>query len=115
LVEDLHDRGMHNDVTVVCWGEFGRTPKINPKGGRDHWPKANFCILAGGGMRTGQVIGSTDKQAAEPDDRPVKFNEVFATLLQNLGIPKDQGRVFDLQSRPQFPVDSGAKPLRELV
>ncbi|SVD94842.1 uncharacterized protein METZ01_LOCUS447696, partial [marine metagenome] len=74
LVEDLHDRGMGKDVSVVCWGEFGRTPKINGKAGRDHWPKANFCLLAGGGMRTGQVIGSTDKHAAEPDARPVKFH-----------------------------------------
>jgi hypothetical protein len=61
LVSDLHERGLDRDVSVVCWGEFGRTPKINDKAGRDHWPKANFTILAGGGMKNGQVIGSTDR------------------------------------------------------
>ena len=115
LVQDLHDRGMEKDVSVVCWGEFGRTPKINNKGGRDHWPKANFSILAGGGMRTGQVIGSTDKHAAEPDERPVKFKEVHATLFNNLGLPKYQDRIFDLQGRPQHPVEPEIKPLKELV
>ena len=115
LVQDLHDRGMEKDVSVVCWGEFGRTPKINNKGGRDHWPKANFSILAGGGMRTGQVIGSTDKHAAEPDERPVKFKEVHATLFNNLGLPKYQDRIFDLQGRPQHPVEPEIKPLQELV
>lgn len=115
LVQDLHDRGMEKDVSVVCWGEFGRTPKINTKAGRDHWPKANFCLLAGGGMRTGQVIGSTDKQAAEPNDRPVHFKEVHATLFRNLGLPANQERVFDLQGRPQYPVPPETKPLKELV
>tara|TARA_Y100000588_G_scaffold56098_3_gene53743 strand:- start:2849 stop:4216 length:1368 start_codon:yes stop_codon:yes gene_type:complete len=115
LVEDLHERGLHKEVSVVCWGEFGRTPKINAKGGRDHWPKANFCLLAGGGMRTGQVIGSTDKHAAEPNDRPVRFKEVHATLFNNLGTPTNQERIFDLQGRPHHPVDPAVKPLPELV
>ena len=115
LVEDLHDRGMEKDVSVVCWGEFGRTPKINGKAGRDHWPKANFCLLAGGGMRTGQVIGSTDKHAAEPDERPVKFHEVHATLLHNMGISRNQERIFDLRGRPQAPIPHEVKPLAELI
>ena len=115
LVEDLHDRGLDRDVSVVCWGEFGRTPKINAKGGRDHWPKANFCLLAGGGMKNGQVIGSTDKQAAEPDDRPVHFNEVHATLFHQMGISPTHDRAFDLQGRPHYPVDPQAKPLAELI
>ena len=115
LVQDLYDRGMEKDVSVVCWGEFGRTPKINDKAGRDHWPKANFCILAGGGMRTGQVIGSTDKHAAEPKDRPVTFKEVHATLFNNLGLPSNQERIFDFQGRPQYPVEPEIKPLKELA
>lgn len=115
LVEDLHERGLHKDVSVVCWGEFGRTPKINAKAGRDHWPQANFCLLAGGGMRTGQVIGSTDKHAAEPNDRPVRFKEVHATLFNNLGIPTNQERIFDLQGRPHHPVSPEVKPLPELI
>ena len=115
LVDDLHERGLDRDVSVVCWGEFGRTPKINAKGGRDHWPKANFCLLAGGGMRNGQVIGSTDKQAAEPDDRPVRFKEVFSTLFHQMGISPTHDRAFDLQGRPHYPVDPQAKPIAELI
>lgn len=115
LVEDLHERGLDRDVSVVCWGEFGRTPKINAKGGRDHWPKANFCLLAGGGMQNGQVIGSTDKQAAEPDERPVRFKEVFSTLFHQIGISPTHDRAFDLQGRPHYPVDPQAKPLTELI
>lgn len=115
LVEDLHERGLDRDVSVVCWGEFGRTPKINAKGGRDHWPKANFCLLAGGGMQNGQVIGSTDKQAAEPDERPVRFKEVFSTLFHQMGISPTHDRAFDLQGRPHYPVDPQAKPLTELI
>ncbi|MGB0069069.1 MAG: DUF1501 domain-containing protein, partial [Isosphaeraceae bacterium] len=86
LVEDLHMRGLDRDVSVVVWGEFGRTPRINKKAGRDHWQPVSFALLAGGGMRTGQVIGSTDKLAAYPKDRPVWFQNVFATLYHNLGI-----------------------------
>jgi hypothetical protein len=117
LVSDLHERGLDQDVSVVCWGEFGRTPKINDKAGRDHWPKANFAILAGGGMKNGQVIGSTDRQAAEPKDRPVKFHEVFATLFHNLGLldAPARERLFDLRGRPQAPIAEGVVPLRELV
>lgn len=117
LVSDLHERGLDQDVSVVCWGEFGRTPKINDKAGRDHWPNANFAILAGGGMKNGQVIGSTDRQAAEPKDRPVKFHEVFATLFHNLGLldAPSRERLFDLRGRPQAPIAEGVVPLRELV
>jgi hypothetical protein len=115
LVQDLHERGMENDVSVVCWGEFGRTPKVNDKQGRDHWPRANFALLAGGGMRTGQVVGSTDRTAAEPKDRPVKFQEVLATLYHNMGILEGQERFFDASGTPRSPVDPDIKPLEELV
>ncbi len=101
LVEDLYLRGLDKDVSVVVWGEFGRTPKINKNAGRDHWPPVNFALLAGGGMRTGQVIGSTDKQAAYVKDRPVSFQNVFATLYHNLGI--DPGTaVADRSGRPMY-------------
>jgi hypothetical protein len=86
LVEDLHARGLDKDVSVVVWGEFGRTPKINKDAGRDHWPPVSFAILAGGGMRTGQVIGATNRLGEVPKDRPVHFQNVFATLYHNLGI-----------------------------
>ena len=86
LVQDLHDRGLDKDVSVIAWGEFGRTPKINAGGGRDHWPRVSCAILAGGGMRTGQVIGSTNRYAEEPKERPVHYQNVFATLYNRLGI-----------------------------
>ncbi len=114
LVADLEERGLLDDVTIVAWGEFGRTPKINEKGGRDHWPRVGPCILAGGGMRTGQVIGETDRDAAEPRSRPVTYKDVFCTLYHNLGIDARQVTLLDPQGRPQFVLDEG-EPLREVV
>jgi hypothetical protein len=113
LVQDLHVRGLDKDVSVVVWGEFGRTPKINKDAGRDHWPSVNFALLAGGGMRTGQVIGSTDKEAAYVKDRPVSFQNVFATLYRNLGI--DPGlAVPDRSGRPMYLLDE-REPIHELI
>jgi hypothetical protein len=114
LVEDLDQRGMLKDVSIVVWGEFGRTPKINNMNSRDHWPQANACVLAGGGMRTGQVIGSTNKFGEHPVDRPVKFGEVFATLYAKAGLPINT-REFDLRGRPQHLVESGCEPLKEVM
>lgn len=111
LVEDLHQRGLDKDVSVIVWGEFGRTPKINPQGGRDHWPQVSCALLACGGMRTGQVIGSTDRLGAEAKDRPVHFQEVFATLYQNLGIDISKVTVPDLSGRPRYLVESQYKPI----
>lgn len=103
LVNDLHERGMADDVAVVAWGEFGRTPRINKDAGRDHWPQVGNALLAGGGFRTGQVIGATDRLAAEITDRPVHFSEVLATLYNHLGINNlDTLTLPDLSGRPQF-------------
>jgi len=115
LVEDLHERGLADDVTVLAWGEFGRTPVINSGGGRDHWPRVSCALMAGGGMKMGQVIGATDRLAGEAVSRPVTFPEVFATLYHNLGIDVETATVDDLQGRPQYLVEPGAKPIRELV
>jgi len=115
LLEDLHQRGMDKDVSVVVWGEFGRTPTINKDGGRDHWPRVCFSMLAGGGMRHGQVIGSTDRLGGEAYERPVQFGEVFATLYNALGIDVNKVTVPDLSGRPQFLVENGLQPMRELV
>jgi uncharacterized protein (DUF1501 family) len=114
LVQDIHDRGMDKDVSVVVWGEFGRTPRINKDGGRDHWPRANFALLAGGGMRTGQVIGSTNRFGEEPDERPVDMKEVFVTLYHNLGIDILNTAVPDMTDRPNF-LYAGREPIAELI
>ena len=115
LVEDLHQRGLGDDCTVVIMGEFGRTPKISAQVGRDHWPQVNCALLAGGGMKTGQVIGATDKIAGEATSRPVTFGELFATLYRNLGIDTTRTTITDLNGRPQFLVEDQAEPLRELI
>ena len=115
LTTDLHQRGLDKDVSVVVWGEFGRTPTINAKGGRDHWPRVSCALLAGGGMRHGQVIGATDKHAAEPTDRPVRFGEVFATLYHRLGIDVNKVTIDDHAGRPQYLVQDGLQPMPELV
>ncbi len=115
LVEDLHQRGLADDVTVVAWGEFGRTPTINKNAGRDHWPRVSCALLAGGGMRTGQVLGATDRLGGEAVDRGVTFAEVFATLYYNLGINLDSQRLFDFRGRPNRLVNANVRPLHELV
>ena len=107
LVEDLHQRGMDKDVTVVVWGEFGRTPQINNNAGRDHWPRVSCALLACGGLRTGQVIGATDRLGGEASDRPVHFQDMFATLYHKMGIDVTKVTLPDLTGRPQFLVDNG--------
>lgn len=114
LIEDLHQRGMADDTTVIAWGEFGRTPMINKNGGRDHWPRVCNALLAGGGMKTGQVIGTTDRLGGEADSRPVHFQEIFATLYRNMGIDAQQVTLPDHSGRPQYLVDAGYQPLPEV-
>jgi hypothetical protein len=113
LVEDIHARGLDRDVSVVVWGEFGRTPKINQNAGRDHWPSVSCALLAGGGMRTGQVVGATNRLGEVPKDRPVTFQDVFATLYRNLGIDPTT-TVPSQVGRPMHLLDS-FEPIRELI
>jgi hypothetical protein len=115
LVEDLHLRGLADDCAVVIWGEFGRTPKISPIVGRDHWPQVNCALMAGGAMRHGQVIGATDRIAAEAIKRPVTFGDVYATLFRHLGIDAGLATISDLNGRPQYLVEDQGKPLGELI
>lgn len=115
LVEDLHERGLDKDTAVLVWGEFGRTPKISARVGRDHWPRVACALMAGGGMKNGQVIGETDRLAGEAVDRPVKFQEVFATLYHHLGIDTTHATISDLHGRPQYLVEPGIQPIHELV
>jgi hypothetical protein len=115
LITDLHERGLDRDVSVVVWGEFGRTPKINRNNSRDHWPKVSCAMLAGGGMQTGQVIGKTNRYGEYAVERPVKFQEIFATLYKSAGIDYASVREFDQGGTPRYMVDQGIEPLRELV
>lgn len=115
LLEDLHQRGLDQDVSVVVWGEFGRTPFINKDGGRDHWPRVSCALLAGGGMKHGQVIGATDRLGGEATARPVQFGEVFATLYQRLGLDVNKVTLTDLTGRPQYLVENGLQPMKELA
>jgi len=114
LVDDLHARGLEKDVSVIAWGEFGRTPRINPGGGRDHWPQASCALLAGGGMQMGQVIGSTNRLGEVPQDRPIHYQDVFATLYRQLGIDVQTATIPDHSGRPQFLLDRRA-PIAELI
>ena len=114
LVQDLHDRGLDKDVTVIAWGEFGRTPKINANVGRDHWPRVMSVLLAGGGMRVGQVIGKTDGHAGEPVERPIHYQEVFATLYHNLGLNPLTTTIADPTGRPHYLVEH-RDPVPELI
>ncbi|MBC8354347.1 MAG: DUF1501 domain-containing protein [Planctomycetes bacterium] len=114
LIQDLDERGLLDDIAVVAWGEFGRTPKINGNAGRDHWPNVAGALLAGGGMRCGQVIGSTTRWGEEAKTRPVHFRDVFATLYQRLGIDVARTQFSDLAGRPQYLVGEH-RPLPELI
>jgi uncharacterized protein (DUF1501 family) len=113
LIEDLEVRGMLDDVTVVVWGEFGRTPRINGGAGRDHWPQVSCALMAGGGMRTGQAIGATNRLGEYAVSRPVTHSEIVATIYKNLGLDPAATFINDPTGRPQHLVDH--PPLRELV
>ena len=113
LIEDLDTRGMLDDVTIVVWGEFGRTPRINNGAGRDHWAPVSCCLMVGGGVRTGMVIGATDRLGGYAAQRPVNQGEVLATVYRNLGINPDIVNIVDPTGRPQHLVDR--PPLREVI
>lgn len=114
LIEDLSARGLDKDVLVVVWGEFGRTPKINKDAGRDHWAPVQTALIAGGGLKMGQVIGSTDASGAYAANRPVHYRDVLATIYDNLGIDPHQF-VLDQNDRPTAILPEEARPIRELI
>ncbi len=114
LLEDLHQRGLLETTLVVAAGEFGRTPYLNPRGGRDHWPGCWTVLLAGGGVRGGQVIGASDRIGAAPADRPVHAAEIAATIYHALGVdpatqlPGPDGRPISLtDARPVLELFEG--------
>lgn len=113
LVTDLYDRGLQDDVAVVVWGEFGRAPRISRGDGRDHWPDAGAAVIAGGGFRTGQVIGKTDREGGVAIDVPYTPGNVLASLYEHLGI--DTSRTLpDNNGRPMYVLDERDR-VRELA
>jgi uncharacterized protein (DUF1501 family) len=117
LLTDLHERGLANDVAVVVWGEMGRTPRVGTQrgtvGGRDHWPQSGFAILAGGGLRTGQVVGATDARGENPRGGAYTPQNVLATLYHVLGI--DPATTLpDHQGRPIYMLDD-RRPVVEML
>ena len=113
LIEDIYARGLDQDVTVLVWGEFGRTPKINKDAGRDHWARVNGALLAGGGMKVGQVIGSTDSIAAQAKDDPIPYPNVQATVYRNLGLDP-HAMVYDMAGRPNPILPSSTQVIGKL-
>ena len=113
LLEDLASRGLLTNTMVVSMGEFGRTPKVNPAGGRDHWPACWTIMMAGGGVKGGQIIGASDDIGATPKDRPTSPAEVAATIFHSLGIPLET-ELPGSGGRPIRVVDNGVEPIREL-
>ncbi len=123
LVEDIYDRGLDKKVMLIVTGEFGRTPKIEystgtqtgvKQPGRDHWPQAMSVMVAGGGMRTGQVVGSTNSKGEHPKDRPLTPNDLWATMFRHLGIDYANTSFLDHSGRP-MPILPYGDPIAELV
>lgn len=112
FVNDIHARGLSDDVMLVITGEFGRTPRINPDGGRDHWPGLSTLAIAGGGMKHGQVIGESSAKAELPKTRPVTPQDLMATVFRHLGLPDDLTYA-DHTGRPTRMVEYGS-PIAEL-
>ena len=111
LLEDLEDRGLLDSTMVICLGEFGRTPRMNKDAGRDHWPDCYSAVVAGGGLKAGQIVGASDRMAAYPTSDPIAPWDLSATMFHNLGIlPADE--IHDLLGRP-FRISRG-RVLREL-
>ncbi len=113
LLDDLEERGLLATTLVAMFGEFGRTPKINANAGRDHWEKVFSVVLAGGGLKSGIVVGSSTREGDLPKDRPVPFNDVLATIYHQLGVPTDT-IFYDQLGRPN-PVLAVGSPIAELI
>ena len=114
LIEDLDAHGLLDQTIIMMSGEFGRTPRVNGGAGRDHWARASFFFLAGGGMRHGQMIGATNRNGEEPIERPVHLQNVFHTVYPQLGIDANFATLTDPNGRPQYLVDD-RKLITELI
>jgi uncharacterized protein (DUF1501 family) len=114
LMKDLEARGLLNSTLIVWMGEFGRTPKINQLQGRDHWPAAFSAVLAGGGVKGGQVIGKTSADGTTVTDRPIPPDDFLATVCLALGVDPQESNASNV-GRPISIVDKRAKPVREVL
>ena len=113
LVTDLDERGLLDSTLVVAMGDMGRSPRVNRRAGHDHWPQVGFCLLAGGGVKSGLVFGSTDKTAAQVMDHPVSPGDIVATIYHLLGIAPDT-IIHDLNNRP-IPISHGGQPISAVL
>ena len=113
LVTDIYQRGLDKKVLLVVWGEFGRTPRVNKTGGRDHWGALMSILMAGGGLNVGQVIGASNANGEVPIDRPISPTDVLATMYRHLGVDTSQ-HTLTRQGRP-IPILPDGEPIRELI
>ncbi len=113
LVEDLHNRGLNERVLVLVWGEFGRTPRLNGSGGRDHWPDCMSVVLAGGGLKAGLALGATDRKGERIVERPLRPEDLLRTVYFALGIDSD--REFANEAGRPLPILSSGRPIAELL
>jgi len=118
LLEDLDQRGMLESTVVIATGEFGRTPQINPKGGRDHWPDCWSVIMGGGGLQGGKIVGKSDKDGAYVEDQPISLGDLYATFYKALGIDWTKTYMSPI-ARPVYIAngfnDTAGNPLKELI
>jgi hypothetical protein len=114
LMDDLKDKGLLDTTTIVWMGEFGRTPKINPNRGRDHWPNSWTSVLAGGGIKGGQVVGKTSADGTTVEERPIKVEDLLATVAQTLGIDTAKQNMSNV-GRPIRIVEKTAEPIKEVL
>jgi rhodanese-related sulfurtransferase len=113
LIQDLHDRGMAEDVVTVMWGEFGRTPKVNMNAGRDHWSPVMSAMIAGGGLKMGQAVGASTAKGERPKDRPYSVPQLLSTIYRAMGI--DPAQTFNNGAgRPMYILDE-REPVKELL
>jgi uncharacterized protein (DUF1501 family) len=123
LIEDLYERGLDKRVLLIVTGEFGRTPKISysvgtssgvKQPGRDHWPQAMSVLVSGGGLKMGQVVGSTNSRGEQPKDRPLGVNDLWATMFRHLDIDYKNTNFLDHSGRP-MPILPDGEPIAELI
>ena len=113
LIEDLDQRGRLDNTLVLLWGEFGRTPRINARAGRDHWPNVMSVVMAGGGLKRGVVLGESDPRAEFPKERPLSPQDVLATMYHLLGI--DRQKSFTNEANRPVPILNYGEPIHEIL